>query len=377
MLGLYIHVPFCAQKCNYCDFNSYKIEEKNQKTDYLISIRKEMELYKEEFKNKEFTSVFLGGGTPSILTPEELTTLMENIYSNFNIGKDAEITMECNPGTLDKVKLKAIKSLGINRLSMGLQVTQDHHLKYIGRIHTYEQFEKNYKDAIEVGINNINVDLMYSLPNQSFDEWKETLNKIINLNPSHISAYSLILEEGTKFYDMYLNKEFELNDEEVDINIYNYTIDTLCKNGYHQYEISNYSKEGYECKHNIVYWQCDNYLGLGPGASGYINNYRYSNICDIKGYNKCLEYDKRPIEEKNILSKKDEMEEFIFMGLRMNKGINLDEFYKRFNIDFKHRYNDILGKLKNLNLIIEQNNNIILTQRGREISNTVFVEFID
>lgn len=377
MLGLYIHVPFCAQKCNYCDFNSYKIEEKNQKTDYLISIRKEMELYKEEFKSKEFTSVFLGGGTPSILTPEELTTLMENIYSNFNIGKDAEITMECNPGTLDKVKLKAIKSLGINRLSMGLQVTQDHHLKYIGRIHTYEQFEKNYKDAIEVGINNINVDLMYSLPNQSFDEWKETLNKIINLNPSHISAYSLILEEGTKFYDMYLNKEFELNDEEVDINIYNYTIDTLCKNGYHQYEISNYSKEGYECKHNIVYWKCDNYLGLGPGASGYINNYRYSNICDIKGYNKCLEYDKRPIEEKNILSKKDEMEEFIFMGLRMNKGINLDEFYKRFNIDFKHRYNDILGKLKNLNLIIEQNNNIILTQRGREVSNTVFVEFID
>ena len=377
MLGLYVHVPFCAQKCNYCDFNSYKIEEKNQKKDYLISIKKEMELYKEEFKNKEFTSVFLGGGTPSILTPEELTILMENIYSNFNIKRDAEITMECNPGTLNKVKLKAIKSLGINRLSMGLQVTQDHHLKYIGRIHTYEQFEKNYKDAIEVGIDNINVDLMYSLPNQSFDEWKETLNKIINLNPSHISAYSLILEEGTKFYDMYLNKEFELNDEEVDISIYNYTIDTLYKNGYHQYEISNYAKEGYECKHNIVYWKCDNYLGLGPGASGYINNYRYSNICDINEYNKCLEYNKKPIEEKNVLSKKDEMEEFIFMGLRMNEGINLDEFYEKFNVNFKHKYNNILDKLKNLNLIIEQNNNIALTQRGRELSNTVFIEFID
>ena len=377
MLGLYVHVPFCAQKCNYCDFNSYKIEEKNQKKDYLISIKKEMELYKEEFKNKEFTSVFLGGGTPSILTPEELTILMENIYSNFNIKRDAEITMECNPGTLNKVKLNAIKSLGINRLSMGLQVTQDHHLKYIGRIHTYEQFEKNYKDAIEVGIDNINVDLMYSLPNQSFDEWKETLNKIINLNPSHISAYSLILEEGTKFYDMYLNKEFELNDEEVDISIYNYTIDTLYKNGYHQYEISNYAKEGYECKHNIVYWKCDNYLGLGPGASGYINNYRYSNICDIKEYNKCLEYNKKPIEEKNVLSKKDEMEEFIFMGLRMNEGINLDEFYEKFNVNFKHKYNNILDKLKNLNLIIEQNNNIALTQRGRELSTTVFIEFID
>ena len=377
MLGLYVHVPFCAQKCNYCDFNSYKIEEKNQKKDYLISIKKEMELYKEEFKNKEFTSVFLGGGTPSILTPEELTILIENIYSNFNIKRDAEITMECNPGTLNKVKLKAIKSLGINRLSMGLQVTQDHHLKYIGRIHTYEQFEKNYKDAIEVGIDNINVDLMYSLPNQSFDEWKETLNKIINLNPSHISAYSLILEEGTKFYDMYLNKEFELNDEEVDISIYNYTIDTLYKNGYHQYEISNYAKEGYECKHNIGYWKCDNYLGLGPGASGYINNYRYSNICDIKEYNKFLADNKKPISEKNILSKKDEMEEFIFMGLRMNEGINLDEFYEKFNVNFKHKYNNILDKLKNLNLIIEQNNNIALTQRGRELSNTVFIEFID
>ena len=377
MLGLYIHVPFCAQKCNYCDFNSYKIEEKNQKRDYLISIEREMELYKEEFKNKEFTSIFLGGGTPSILTSDELTILVKSIYKNFNTKKDAEITMECNPGTLNKEKLVTIKSLGINRLSMGLQVTQDHHLKYIGRIHTYEQFEKNYKDAIDIGINNINVDLMYSLPNQSFDEWKETLDKIIKLNPSHISAYSLILEEGTKFYDMYMNKEFELNDEEVDINIYKYTIDTLNKNGYHQYEISNYAKEGYECKHNIIYWKCEKYLGLGPGASGYINDYRYSNICDVEEYNSCLNDNKKPIEEKNILSKKDEIEEFIFMGLRMNEGINLDKFYEKFNVNFNQKYNNILEKLKNLNLIIEQDNNIMLTQKGKEISNTVFIEFIE
>ena len=377
MLGLYIHVPFCAQKCNYCDFNSYKIEEKNQKKEYLISIKKEMELYKEDFKNKEFTSIFLGGGTPSILNSEELTILVNSIYENFNINKDAEITMECNPGTLNKEKLETIKSLGINRLSMGLQVTQNHHLKYIGRIHTYEQFEKNYKDAIDIGINNINVDLMYSLPNQSFDEWKETLDKIIKLNPPHISAYSLILEEGTKFYDMYMNKEFELNDEETDINIYKYTIDTLSKNGYHQYEISNYTKEGYECKHNIVYWKCEKYLGLGPGASGYIENYRYSNICDVEEYNKCLHNNKKPIEDKNTLSKKDEMEEFIFMGLRMNEGINLDRFYEKFGVNFKQKHDNILDKLKNLNLIIEQNNNIMLTQRGKEISNTVFIEFIE
>lgn len=377
MLGLYIHVPFCAQKCNYCDFNSYKIKEINEKQEYLKSIEREILLYKEEFKDKEFTSVFLGGGTPSILTADELTILMNSIYDNLKIAKGAEITIECNPGTLNKDKLKRIKELGINRLSMGLQVIQNHHLKYIGRIHTYEQFEQNYREAKSIGIDNINVDLMYSLPNQSFDEWKETLEKIIKLQPSHISAYSLILEEGTKFYDMYLNKEFELNDEDSDIKIYEYTIDTLSKNGYHQYEISNYAKGGCECKHNIVYWKCDNYLGLGPGASGYINNYRYSNICDVDEYNKCLEGNKKPIEEKNILSKKDEIEEFIFMGLRMNEGIDLNDFYNRFNIKFQDKYKDILDKLKHLNLIIEQNNRVALTQKGREISNTVFIEFIE
>lgn len=377
MLGLYIHVPFCAQKCNYCDFNSYKIKESNEKQEYLKSIEREILLYKKEFKDKEFTSIFLGGGTPSILTADELTVLMNSIYDNLKIAKDAEITIECNPGTLNKEKLKRIKELGINRLSMGLQVIQNHHLKYIGRIHTYEQFEQNYKDAKSIGIDNINVDLMYSLPNQSFDEWKETLEKIIKLQPSHISAYSLILEEGTKFYDMYLNKEFELNDEDSDIKIYEYTIDTLSKNGYYQYEISNYAKDGCECKHNIVYWKCDNYLGLGPGASGYINNYRYSNICDVNEYNKCLEENKKPIEEKNTLSKKDEIEEFIFMGLRMNEGIDLNDFYNRFNIKFQEKYKDILDKLKHLNLIIEQNNRVALTQKGREISNTVFIEFIE
>ena len=180
MLGLYIHIPFCVTKCKYCDFNSFKIDL-NEKIKYLNYLGEEMKLYKEEIKNREIDSVFVGGGTPSILNENEINILFEKIKENFNIKSNAEITMECNPGTLNKVKLKAIKSLGINRLSMGLQVTQDHHLKYIGRIHTYEQFEKNYKDAIEVGIDNINVDLMYSLPNQSFDEWKETLNKIINL----------------------------------------------------------------------------------------------------------------------------------------------------------------------------------------------------
>lgn len=376
MLGLYIHVPFCAQKCYYCDFNSYKIKS-NEKEDYLINIEKEMKFYKEEFKDKYFDTVFFGGGTPSILKIDELRKLVNYMYENFNIKKDAEITIECNPGTINKEKLKAIKEMGINRLSIGLQATQNYHLKSIGRIHTYEEFEKNYYDAIDVGLTNINIDLMYALPNQKEEEWKETLDKIIKLNPSHISAYSLILEEGTKLYDMYENNEFDLLDEDTDIDMYEYTINTLKKHGYNQYEISNYAKQGKECKHNIIYWKCDNYLGLGPGASGYINDIRYSNIKNLNEYNNKINQNIKPIDEENKLNDKDKIEEFIFMGLRMNEGINLEVFKERFKIDFYELYKDVLDKLLERELVKLDKFNLSLTQKGREISNSVFIEFIN
>lgn len=376
MLGLYIHVPFCAQKCYYCDFNSYKINS-NQKKEYLINIEREMKFYKGEFKDKCFDTVFFGGGTPSILTVDELQELVNNINENFNIKKDAEITIECNPGTINREKLEAMKKMGINRLSIGLQATQNYHLKSIGRIHTYEEFEKNYYDALDIGFENINIDLMYALPNQKTQEWKDTLDKIIKLNPSHISAYSLILEEGTKLYDMYQNKEFELLDEDTDINMYNYTIDTLKRHGYNQYEISNYSKENLECKHNIIYWKCDNYLGLGPGASGFIGDTRYSNIEDICEYNKCIMQNIRPVSEEIELTKKDKIEEFIFMGLRMNEGINVDIFKERFDTDFYDIYQEVMDKLIKRELVRFDGKNISLTQKGREISNSVFIEFLN
>ena len=376
MLGLYIHVPFCAQKCYYCDFNSYKINS-NQKKEYLINIEREMKFYKDEFKDKCFDTVFFGGGTPSILTVDELKELVNNINENFNIKKDAEITIECNPGTINREKLEAMKKMGINRLSIGLQATQNYHLKSIGRIHTYEEFEKNYYDALDIGFKNINIDLMYALPNQKTQEWKDTLDKIIKLNPSHISAYSLILEEGTKLYDMYQNKEFELLDEDTDINMYNYTIDTLKRHGYNQYEISNYSKENLECKHNIIYWKCDNYLGLGPGASGFIGDTRYSNIEDICEYNKCIMQNIRPVSEEIELTKKDKIEEFIFMGLRMNEGINVDIFKERFDTDFYDIYQEVMDKLIKRELVRFDGKNISLTQKGREISNSVFIEFLN
>ena len=373
MLGLYVHIPFCVRKCNYCDFNSYKMD-KVSKERYIQDLKKEINLYKEE---KEITSIFLGGGTPSILTSKEIKSIFKSIKENFKIREDAEITIECNPGTLTKEKLITMKEVGINRLSIGLQAVQEHRLKAIGRIHTYEEFEKNYKEALEIGFNNINIDLMYALPNQKFEEWKESLQKIVKLNPTHISAYSLILEEGTKLHDMYENNEFNMIDEDTDIQMYNYTINYLKENGYNQYEISNYAKEGLECKHNILYWKCNHYIGLGAGASGYLNNYRYNNVELLQNYHEKLNKNEKPIENIEKLSIEDKIQEKIFMGLRMNEGIKFEDFKKQFNIDFEEKYSKQIKDLKEKELINESIAGFSLTQRGREISNSIFIEFIN
>lgn len=375
MFGLYIHVPFCVKKCNYCDFNSFSIDNKLKNT-YLQDLKREMELYKND-ENQEITSIFLGGGTPSILSGDEIKYIFKFINENFKVRDDAEITMECNPGTLTIEKLKAMKESGVNRLSIGLQATQNNHLKYIGRIHTYELFEKNYKEAISIGFDNINIDLMYSLPNQTFDDWKESLEKVTNLNPTHISAYSLILEESTELYNMHERNEFSIMDEDIDIEMYEYTINYLKSKGYNQYEISNYSKDGFECEHNILYWKCEQYIGLGPGASGYIKNIRYSNVCDLSEYHKMVTDNKKPIDNKEIINNQDAIEEKIFMGLRMNEGIKFEDFKQKFDIDFLKRYYKQIQELNEKKLITINDEGIALTQKGMEISNSVFIEFIN
>ena len=375
MLGLYIHIPFCVSKCKYCDFNSYKLNlEKKRK--YLKALQKEMEFYKEEVVGKNIETIFIGGGTPSILNENEIKFLFDEIKKNFNIKKDAEITMECNPGTLTLEKLKVMKDCGVNRLSIGLQAVQNQHLNYIGRIHTYEEFEKNYKQAKEVGFENINIDLMYALPNQSREDWMESLEKVVKLNPTHISAYSLILEEGTELFNMYERKEFKLLDEDTDIEMYKYTINYLKSNGYDQYEISNYAKKGYECKHNILYWKCKNYVGLGASASGFLNKTRYNNVCGLDEYEEIIYSGKKPLEWEEKLSIKDEIEESIFLGLRMNEGIKFEDFLEKYNFNFKEEYKNEINKLKNMELIQVNDEFMALTQKGREISNSVFVEFI-
>ena len=358
MLGLYIHIPFCVTKCKYCDFNSFKIDL-NEKIKYLNYLGEEMKLYKEEIKNREIDSVFVGGGTPSILNENEINILFEKIKENFNIKSNAEITMECNPGTLTLNKLKVMKKSGVNRLSIGLQAVQNHHLKYIGRIHTFEEFEKNYHDAKQMGFDNINIDLMYALPNQSREDWMESLEKVVKLNPTHISAYSLILEENTELFKMY-----------------EYTINYLKSHGYNQYEISNYAKDNFECKHNVLYWKCEEYVGIGASASGYFNGIRYNNICELDNYEKMILEGEKPIEWEEKLSIKDEIEESIFLGLRMNEGIQISDFKEKYNFDFEKEYKNEIEKLSKMELIEIDNNRMKLTQKGREISNSVFVEFI-
>lgn len=375
MIGLYIHIPFCVSKCKYCDFNSHKINLE-EKVKYLEDLKEEMKLYKKEIGDNEIDTVFIGGGTPSILTKEEIKLLFDNIKSNFKLKNNAEITMECNPGTLTVNKLKVMKECGVNRLSIGLQAVQNNHLKYIGRIHTYEEFEENYNQAKNVGFENINIDLMYALPNQKKEDWMESLEKVVKLNPTHISAYSLILEEGTELFNMYERNEFKLLDEDADIEMYEYTINYLKMHGYNQYEISNYAKEGFECKHNILYWKCENYLGLGVSASGYLNNTRYNNISDLDEYNKLIHSGKKPIEWQEKLSIKDEIEESIFLGLRMNEGIKFKMFHEKYDFNFEEEYKNEINKLKNMNLIEIRDGVLKLTQKGREISNSIFVEFM-
>ncbi|MFR5131252.1 MAG: radical SAM family heme chaperone HemW [Terrisporobacter sp.] len=375
MLGLYIHIPFCVTKCKYCDFNSFKIDL-NEKIKYLNYLGEEMKLYKEEIKNREIDSVFVGGGTPSILNENEINILFEKIKENFNIKSNAEITMECNPGTLTLNKLKVMKKSGVNRLSIGLQAVQNHHLKYIGRIHTFEEFEKNYHDAKQMGFDNINIDLMYALPNQSREDWMESLEKVVKLNPTHISAYSLILEENTELFKMYERDEFNLLDENTDIEMYEYTINYLKSHGYNQYEISNYAKDNFECKHNVLYWKCEEYVGIGASASGYFNGIRYNNICELANYEKMILEGEKPIEWEEKLSIKDEIEESIFLGLRMNEGIQISDFKEKYNFDFEKEYKNEIEKLSKMELIEIDNNRMKLTQKGREISNSVFVEFI-
>ena len=339
-LSLYIHIPFCVRKCGYCDFLSAPAYEKARDR-YVQALLMEIERYQgTETADRKIKTLYIGGGTPSILSVDQLDCIMQKIKYTFNFCDDIEASMEMNPGTASKEKCRALYQMGINRLSIGLQSTNDMELKRLGRIHSYEDFINTYTWCREAGFQNINVDLMAALPYQTVESYTTGLRKIIRLAPEHISAYSLILEEGTPFYQKYNSGCYPLPDEEQERLMYRETEQILAQAGYERYEISNYAKKGYACRHNLVYWQGGDYLGLGLGSSSYMDGVRFHNTTDFITYVNQGTY----VEDREELSVQAKMEEFMFLGLRVMAGVSGTEFEKRFGKTMEDVYGDVLRK---------------------------------
>jgi len=370
-ISLYIHIPFCKQKCLYCDFPSYSGKERFM-DGYIDALNKEI---LQKAKKYIINSIFIGGGTPSYLNDSSLQNLLATL-NKLSLRENAEFTVECNPGTLNKNNLEIMKKYNVNRISMGLQSTKDSTLKEIGRIHSYEEFKNNYFLARTCGFDNINVDLMFGLPNQTYEIWIESLEEVAKLKPDHISAYSLIVEEGTFFYELYEQDKLNLPEEENERLMYLSTKECLNKYGYHQYEISNFSKTDKECFHNKVYWKCNEYLGLGVSASSFIEKKRIKNIDSIEEYITKINKGENVIDEIHINDINDDMEEFVFMGLRMIEGIKINEFKERFNKDIYEVYGEIIEKNIKKELLICSSEKLFLSPKGIEISNYVMSDFI-
>ncbi len=372
-IGIYVHIPFCKKKCDYCDFISYcgkdDLIEK-----YVDSVKKEIEHVKIK---SEITTIYIGGGTPSYIDSKFIVQILEKIKEK-NVAQDAEITIEVNPGTVTQEKLQDYIDCGINRISIGLQTTNDELLKQIGRIHNYEQFLETYKLAKKVGFKNINVDLMLGLPNQRIIDLKESLENVLKLAPKHISVYSLIVEEGTPIANKIENGKLKLPDDELERNMYWYVKNTLELNGYKHYEISNFAKKGYESKHNMNCWNQMEYVGIGTGAHSYRDITRYSNTEDIKEYIKNVqkgEFEKNRIIHE-IQKEEDSKKEFMLLGLRKIDGLKISEFKNKFGDNPIYLYRNELKKLSDEKLIIIQDDNIRLSNKGIDLANLVWEEFV-
>lgn len=403
-IGLYIHIPFCKHKCYYCDFVSYANKKKFFKK-YVECVKKEIGKYARENRIMSehglepkyvIKTIYIGGGTPSLIDEEYIEDILKSIRKNFEIisnleenyeAQDEEIknynsqietTIEVNPGTVTKEKLQKYLECGINRLSIGLQAVQDNLLKEIGRIHTFEDFQNVYKWAREVGFENINVDLMIGLPNQTLDDVKESTKKVMALKPEHISVYSLILEENTKLEDMVIKGKLELPDDEIERKMYWYVKKALEKHKYIHYEISNFARPGFESKHNSDCWNQNEYIGIGAAASSFMNKARYENTSDLEEYISNIENDKpsKNIQLQELLDDESKIDEYMMLSLRKISGVNISEFKRKFNQNPIIRYNKILEKLIKEELIEIDGNNIRLSSKGIDLANLVWEEFI-
>lgn len=381
-MELYIHIPFCVKKCDYCDFLSFAADEQTQKS-YVAALQKELAFYGAKYKDRRITTIFIGGGTPSWLKEDYMQAIMETVYHYFSVEQDAEITIECNPGTITEHKFEVYRRIGINRLSIGLQSVHNEELKILGRIHTFEQFLKTYDMARKHGFSNINIDLMSSLPGQTPEIFCDSLYQVLKLKPEHISAYSLIIEKGTPFYELYRFDAVKqaagmqtesLPTEEEEYQTTKMTQHILKEAGYHWYEISNFAKPGYECRHNIGYWKRVDYLGVGLGASSLIDNVRYSNTRDLYTY---LSVPADSLHETaEQITRNEQMEEFMFLGLRMRDGFYRDEFTQAFGIPIEAVYGDVLNHLQQEELLLKREGRIYLTDKGMDLNNYVVAQFM-
>ena len=383
-LGIYIHIPFCKQKCYYCDFISF-IDKEKYVDQYIGNLKREIGSY--DLSKYNVNTIYIGGGTPSVIPSKNIKELLykikEEIKENITNWEDIEITIEVNPGTINREKLKEYKKAGINRLSIGLQSTNNKLLKEIGRIHTFEDFLETYNIAKRVGFENINVDLMIGLPNQTIEDVKQSLNQMIKLNPAHISVYSLIVEENTKIEKMLNNNELKLPDEELERQMYWYVKDTLELNGYNHYEISNFSKKGKESKHNLNCWEQKEYIGLGVAAYSYLNNIRYGNTSNLKKYIEIKNFiNKEELEEKEvriideIQNLDDRKKEYMLLGLRKIEGISIQKFKEKYIDNPIFLYRKELEKLVNEKLLVIDGDIIRLTNKGLDLANIVWEEFV-
>lgn len=406
-LGIYIHIPFCVHKCIYCDFLSSPAYVHTRKQ-YVRALINEIYLTREgKCANKLIknvsqgdgagdiasenghivTSIFIGGGTPSAIDAEDISDILDAVRKNYNVSDKAEITIECNPGTMDKKKAVIYRKAGINRISFGLQSTDNNELRMLGRIHTYEQFMESYKIAREAGFDNINIDLMSALPGQTMESFKAVLEKALSLGAEHISVYSLIVEEGTRLSDN-IDSFPPIPSDDEDRQMYYMTKEMLSSYGYEQYEISNYAQKGYECKHNLKYWERCDYLGFGIGAASLYGGRRYTNISDIGRYMDVLAEITNALDKSYVnellqirtdmeeLSKEDEMSEYMFLGLRKTKGIDITDFKEEFGTDIKDIFGEAIEDNIARGLLIHDGNCLYLSKRGIDISNTVMSDFI-
>ena len=402
-LELYIHIPFCARKCAYCDFLSFAAPERVYR-DYMDKLMEEICGQGPNFQEYRVSTIFVGGGTPSLLPADLIMELFATLHENFDISLDAEITMEANPGTLTMEKLEVYRQSGVNRLSIGLQSADDKELKYLGRIHSYDSFLKSYQRARQAGFQNINIDLMSALPGQDVHSWKNTLKKVMMLRPEHISAYSLIIEEGTLFYERFGEPQGscacgaqtaaevaaraavmtlpDLPDEDTDREMYHLTREMMAAHGYERYEISNYAKKGYECRHNTGYWTGVEYLGLGLGASSLVGGKRFQVTADLNRY---LVFTKEELaagaqyEEIHELSRQERMEEFMFLGLRLTGGVRTAEFERRFGVAMEAVYGEVIERLLKEGLLeasVQTDSHIRLTEYGLDVSTYALAEFL-